>query len=66
MVLWINAGKRMSDWARAFIRYTKKADWVGDRFKEREVANAIRTEVAGYSVDVNDIVELAKNQREYQ
>lgn len=50
----------------AAIRYTKKADWVGDRFKEREVANAIRTEVAGYSIDVNDIVELAKNQREYQ
>ena len=24
------------------IRYTKKADWVGDRFKEREIANAIR------------------------
>lgn len=39
---------------------------VGDRFKEREVANAIRTEVTGYNVDVNNIVELAKNQREYQ
>lgn len=50
----------------AAIRYTKKADWVGDRFKEREVANAIRTELAGHNVDVNDIVELAKNQREYQ
>lgn len=50
----------------AAIRYTKKADWVGDRFKEREVANAVRTEVKGYNVDVADIVELAKNQREYK
>ena len=50
----------------AAIRYTKKADWVGDRFKEREIANAVRTEVKGYNVDVADIVELAKNQREYK
>ena len=48
------------------IRYTKKADWVGDRFKEREVANAIREESAGYEVDIGDVLELAKNQREYQ
>jgi len=55
----------------AAIRYTKKADWVGDRFKEKEVANAVRTEVKGYSVNgaevsVADIMELAKNQREYK
>ncbi|RLA17073.1 MAG: restriction endonuclease subunit R, partial [Gammaproteobacteria bacterium] len=48
------------------IRYTKKEDWVGDRFKEREVANAIRNESAGYDVDVAEVLELAKNQREYQ
>jgi type I restriction enzyme R subunit len=48
------------------IRYTKKADWVGDRFKEREVANAIREESAGYDVDIDNVLELAKNQLEYQ
>lgn len=48
------------------IRYTKKADWIGDRFKEREVANAIREESKGYDVDIADVLELAKNQREYQ
>lgn len=48
------------------IRYTKKAEWVGDRFKEREVANAIRQESAGYDVDIGEVLELAKNQREYQ
>lgn len=48
------------------IRYTKKADWVGDRFKEREVANAIRQELEGYEVDIATVLELAKNQREYQ
>jgi type I restriction enzyme R subunit len=47
------------------IRDIKKADWVGDRFKEREVANAIRQESAGYDVDVHKVLELAKNQREY-
>lgn len=48
------------------IRYTKKADWVGDRFKEREIANAVREETAGYKVDIQDVMELAKAQKEYQ
>lgn len=47
------------------IRYTKKADWVGDRFKEREIANAIREETAGYEVDIQQVMELAKAQKEY-
>jgi type I restriction enzyme R subunit len=48
------------------IRYTKRADWVGDRIKERQVANAIREESVGYDVDIADVLELAKNQHEYQ
>ncbi len=48
------------------IRYTKRADWVGDRVKEKQVANAIREESAGYDVDVAEVLELAKNQHEYQ
>lgn len=48
------------------IRYTKKADWVGDRFKEREIANALREETAGYEVDIQALIELAKAQKEYQ
>nr|MBG3153196.1 type I restriction endonuclease subunit R [Proteus mirabilis] len=48
------------------IRYTKKADWVGDRFKEREIANAIREETAGYELDIQAVMELAKEQKEYQ
>ncbi|WP_031429676.1 type I restriction endonuclease subunit R [Methylomicrobium agile] len=47
------------------IRYTKKADWVGDRFKEREIANAVRQETAGYDVDVQKVMELAKAQKDY-
>lgn len=49
----------------AAIRYTKKADWIGDRFKEREVANAIREEIKGTELDIVQILELAKAQREY-
>ncbi|HEM8141385.1 TPA: type I restriction endonuclease subunit R [Providencia rettgeri] len=48
------------------IRYTKKADWVGDRFKEREIANAIREETADYELDIQAVMELAKAQKEYQ
>jgi type I restriction enzyme R subunit len=47
------------------IRYTKKADWVGDRFKEREIANAVREETKGYGVDIQSVMELAKAQKEY-
>ncbi|MDT4289539.1 type I restriction endonuclease subunit R [Methylomonas sp. MO1] len=47
------------------IRFTKKADWVGDRFKEREIANAIREETAGYDIDIPSVMELAKAQKDY-
>lgn len=47
------------------IRLTKRADWVDDRFKEREIANAIREETAGYEVDVAEVMELAKSQKDY-
>jgi type I restriction enzyme R subunit len=48
------------------IRYTKKADWVGDRDKEKEVARAIHEESADYEVCVESILEIAKRQKEYQ
>ena len=47
------------------VRYTKKADWLGDRFKEREIANAVREEAAGYNINIVDVMELIKAQREY-
>lgn len=47
------------------VRYTKKADWLGDRFKEREIANAIREETKGYDVDIVEVMERVKAQKEY-
>ena len=47
------------------IRHTKKADWIGDRFKEREIANALREETTGYDVDIQTVMELAKAQKGY-
>jgi type I restriction enzyme R subunit len=47
------------------VRYTKKDDWRGNRFKEREVKNAIREELGSYEVRADEIFELVKNQREY-
>lgn len=48
------------------IRYTKKADWVGDRFKEREVAFALSEKVADYEIDITAVMELAKAQPDYK
>lgn len=47
------------------VRYTKKAEWLGDRFKEREIANAIREEAASYEVDIDEVMTLIKAQKEY-
>jgi type I restriction enzyme R subunit len=50
----------------ASIRATKKDDWRGHRFKEREVRNAVREVLARYEVDkLDDTMEIVKNQREY-
>jgi type I restriction enzyme R subunit len=48
------------------VRYTKKADWIGNKFKEREVANAVREESANYNVDLKQVMDLLKNQNEYK
>ncbi len=48
------------------VRETKKEDWVGHHFKEREVAKVVREATAGYNIDVKEVVELLKNQPEYQ
>jgi type I restriction enzyme R subunit len=48
------------------VRYTKKADWVGDKFKEREIANAIRQKTASYDVEIGDVMALVKTQKEYR
>jgi type I restriction enzyme R subunit len=47
------------------IRETKKADWRGDRFKEREVRIAIRSILSGDDDLVDAIFEIVKNQRDY-
>ena len=47
------------------IRQVKKADWRGNRFKEREVRNAIKSELGNDDGLVDTIFEIVKNQREY-
>ncbi|MGB7988378.1 MAG: HsdR family type I site-specific deoxyribonuclease [Candidatus Methylophosphatis roskildensis] len=46
------------------IRAVKKADWRGNRFKEREVRNAIKA-VLGDDAIVDRIFEIVKAQRDY-
>ena len=46
--------------------FRSKADWVGDRFKEKEVANALSEEVGGYGVDIAALMELVKAQPGYK
>ncbi len=48
------------------VKNTKKADWIGNRIKEREVAAAICAELEEQEDQLNKILELVKNQHEYQ
>ncbi|MDQ3237503.1 MAG: type I restriction endonuclease subunit R [Actinomycetota bacterium] len=47
------------------VRHTRKDDWRGNRFKEREVRNAVREELGEYGIQADEIFEIVKNQREY-
>ena len=47
------------------IRRVKKADWRGNKIKEREVLNAIHAELGGNESLVNAIFEIVKAQSEY-
>lgn len=47
------------------VRYTKKDGWRDNRFKRREVWNAINQELAGDEARADEILELVKNQRDY-
>jgi len=47
------------------VRYTRKDDWRGNRFKEREVLGAVREELGEYEARTDEIFEIVKNQREY-
>jgi type I restriction enzyme R subunit len=47
------------------IRQVKKADWRGNRFKEREVRNAIKDVLGDDESLVDRIFEIAKAQRDY-
>ncbi|MBE9144891.1 type I restriction endonuclease subunit R [Planktothrix mougeotii] len=48
------------------VRSTKKEGWIGNRFKEREIERAIRAVIGENNLNVPDILELVKNQNEYQ
>jgi type I restriction enzyme, R subunit len=47
------------------IRQIKKADWRGNKFKEREVRNAIQSVLGADAALVESIFDIVKNQREY-
>ncbi|GAB1257637.1 HsdR family type I site-specific deoxyribonuclease [Aurantivibrio plasticivorans] len=48
------------------IRLTKKAMWKGDKFKEREIANAINEVSGEYHLDMEVLMDLIKAQSEYE
>lgn len=47
------------------IRRVKKADWRGNRFKEREVRNAIKAELGDDDTLADTMFEIVKAQRDY-
>jgi type I restriction enzyme R subunit len=49
----------------AAIRHTKKADWKHNRFKTRDVEHAVREVLGEYAAKLDEVIELIKNQAEY-
>lgn len=47
------------------IRQVKKADWRGNRFKEREVRNAVQSVLGDDQALVDTVFEILQNQRAY-
>jgi hypothetical protein len=47
------------------VRYTRKDDWRGNRFKEKEVWGAVCEELGADETRADKIFEIVKNQREY-
>lgn len=47
------------------IRHTKKADWKHNRFKRKDVVDAVRDELGVYGVKLDEVIELIENQPEY-
>ncbi len=48
------------------VRHTKKADWIGNSIREREVMGAIYEELGHDETHLDEIMELVKNQHEYK
>ncbi|MBJ7538626.1 type I restriction endonuclease subunit R [Marinomonas transparens] len=44
---------------------TKKADWLGDHFKEKEIKKAISEKIADYALNIDDVMDLLRKQKEY-
>lgn len=47
------------------IRYTKKEDWKSNRFKRQDVEYAVNEVSAEYNVNAKDVMDLVKDQPEY-
>jgi type I restriction enzyme R subunit len=48
------------------VRHTKKAGWVHNRFKRKEVENAIREELGGYHINLDELMAVVIEQNEYK
>jgi type I restriction enzyme R subunit len=48
------------------VRITKKDGWTGNRMKEKEVRIALMKAIGDNDVNIDDLLELVKNQHEYQ
>lgn len=47
------------------VRNSKKADWKSNPFKQRKIERAVHEAAADYNYEVKAVVELVKNQEEY-
>jgi len=49
----------------AAVTSTKKEQWKTNRFKTKAVSDAVETQLAGTGFNITDVIELIKNQPEY-
>lgn len=47
------------------VRDTKKSDWKANRFKAKSIERSVRDELGDYTIEIKELMELIKNQPEY-
>ncbi len=62
----LDSNEELTNRIHDVILSNKKADWIGQRIKERELTGKVKAELGDKIEQIDDLMELIKNQYEYQ